>query len=332
MQGCELIIHQPIGYLTIDPFPVDSGFEIDKDLKVGNHPLAAAELAGPLASAAGTLDNYQLVNNPTFAYVSSAWAKGTIDEANADAKLRIFITKVELLMLGLWMIKDNSVNPLRAYLRVDDSEGPHFRAHVSTNQFYSAAGKLDTVHFTKGEFEQSVAFYRQIWDLLPKRPENERQATALVLGGRLSRTLYLVQAARSSADLLIRIAFCCMCLEALFSTDNAGIAHRISERAAMFIGEDGTEKRTIYTEMHRLYRTRSAVVHGSPVKESRVPALTAAMVRCDDYLRRCLTKILVDRALLDLFEHKDPKAIDVYFLDHLFPEPPPATAGGTTAT
>jgi len=318
-QGFDLTFQQPIAYLTIDPYPIDSGFTIEENLKIGNRPEAGAQIASMLASAAGTLDTYQLTHSPTFAYALSSWAEGAIDEADAEAKLRIFVTKIQHLMLGLWLVKDNSANPLKAYLRVDGASGPYYMGFGFANQFHTADADLRPTHFSNTEFEQGVEFYRQLSAVIPQRPESESRATGLVLGGRLSRTIYLIQAARTAPDLLIRIAFSCVCLEALFSTDTSGIAHRISERTAMFLGTTGPDRRAIYSDIHQLYRTRSAVLHGSSVKESKVPLLSALTRRCDDYLRRCITKILCDPLLLDLFERRPAGRVDAYFLDHLFP-------------
>lgn len=318
--GCSVLVLQPIGYLTIDPLHPADGYVIEKDIKVGNNPAAARELAQQLVVPAGTLDLFQLANNPTFAYVYKSHAVGTMDEANADAYLRIFVVKIVFLMHALWLVKDNSANPLTAYLRLDDQSGPHFLSQGFTLQTYTADCHTRPVHFSRTEFDRAVEYFHQIQAIVPQKPENEEYLTGLE-GSRLARTIYFAQAARTTNDLLIRIAFYCMCFESLFSTDMAGVAHRVSERVAVFLGKSGAERRAIYDDVHKLYGTRSTVVHGSEIKSSKVSGLVEVTVRGDDYLRRCLAKILADEALQELFAGK-PEGISQHFVNELFPLEP----------
>ncbi len=315
--GCSVTLFQPIAYLTIDPLHPADGFVIETDIKFGNNPAAAHELAELFVGPAGSHDLFQLRNNPTFAYVHKSHAVGTMDEANADAYLRIFVVKTVFMMFGLWMVKDNSANGLRAYLRLDDQAGSHGLSNEHSTQFFTADCQLRYVHYSKAEFDRAVGYFHQIQTLVPHVPENEKYLTGLA-GSRLARTIYFAQAARNTSDLLIKIAFYCMCFESLFSTETAGVAHRVSERVAVFLGTNGAEKRAIYDDVHALYGTRSAVVHGGEIKSSKVPGLVAIAVRGDDYLRRCLAKILADAGLQQLFDGK-ATAINAHFVDQLFP-------------
>ncbi len=236
-----------------------------------------------------------------------------MDEKNGIAFLHIFIVKVQLLVLGLWMVKDNSVNPLRAYLCLDDQTGPHFLSEGFTTFFFTAHCDINTTHFTLEEFERSVAFYRQFDTVIPKAPQNENRLSGLTHDSRLARTLYFLQAARNTNDLLVKIAFYCMCLESLFSTDREGITYRVAERTALFIGSDGAERRRVLEDVTKLYGTRSKVVHGDLVRRSHLPELIDRVKRGDGYLRACLTKILGAPAMLELFSKKPNEAIIEHF-------------------
>ncbi len=316
--GSELKVMQSIVFLTVDVLPV-KGYEIEDSIRIGNDaPTAGAFAQKEFAETAGTLDAFQLEHNPTYAYVASRFTSGTMDEATGLAYLRAFVVKVQTLLLALWMIKDNSANALTAYYRLDDADGPHFISEDFTTYFFTADCELRTTHFTAVEWERAIAFLRQLDAAIPKLPQNERRVSGLIHESRLARTLYTLQAARNTSDLLVKIAFYCMCLEALFSTDKEGITYRIAERTALFLGNDGPERRAILEDVTKLYATRSKVVHGDLVKKTQLPDLLERVKRGDDYLRRCLTKIMADNALLHLFTKKPSEAIVEHFKAQVF--------------
>jgi hypothetical protein len=315
----EVFILQPISYLTVDPLPV-TGYDIDDQYRIGNDaPTVDAIAHGKFAEPAGTLDTFQLAKTPTYAYVATRYREGALDQDTALDCLHNFIFKTQLLALGLWFVKDNSANPYRAYFRMDDGDGPHFLSDVFSTYFYTADCELRNEHFSKDEFDKGVSFYRKLNAVIPKVPQDETRISGLIHDSRIARTLYFLQAGRNTADLLVRIAFYCMCLESLFSTDKAGVTHRVSERTAVFLGRDGTARRAIYADIHTLYSTRSTVVHGAHVKPNKLPELIQLTRKGDEYLRRCLTQVLDDPALLDLFTKGAAKAVDNHFVDSLFP-------------
>lgn len=52
-------------------------------------------------------------------------------------------------------------------------------------------------------------------------------------------------------------------IEALLSTDNIGISHKIAERVASVLHKDSDERYKIYQRLKKIYDTRSKLVHGS---------------------------------------------------------------------
>jgi hypothetical protein len=287
--GSEVTIQQPLLYLTLDALPT-TGYLIEDNFRVGNHAATAHAFAAEYADAAGSLDKFQLANNPTYAYLANRYAAGTMNQENGLAFLHAFIVKVQLLLLGLWMVKDNSANAWTAYFRLDDDAGPHFLSEGYMTFFFTADCELRAGHFNAEEFERAVAFYRQFDGVIPKLPYTQKRISGLTHDSRLARTLYFLQAGRNTSDLLIKIAFYCMCLESLFSTDKEGITYRIAERTALFIGSNGLERRKIFEDVAKLYGTRSKVVHGDLVKHRQLPDLIERVKRGDGYLRSCLRR------------------------------------------
>lgn len=309
---------QPITHLKIvEPLPVKGG-AIDEFFRIGNHAETAGAFADKFKDSAGTLNTFQIANNYVYAYSANRYAKGEINETDGAALMHSFMVKTQLLMLALWMVKDNSANAYEAYLRLDDDTGPHFIGERFSNWFFMADCELRVIAFTRAEFEAALGFYEQFDRIIPKLPHDEKRVSGLIHDSRVVRTLYFVQAARATADLLVKIAFYCMCLESLFSTDKEGITYRVAERNAFFIGNHGPERRAIFDDVSRLYNTRSKVVHGDLVKKAQLPDLFERVKRGDDYLRRCLTKILGDPAMLELFSSKANEDIIEHFKAQVF--------------
>src|SRR5205814_574151 len=82
---------------------------------------------------------------------------------------------------------------------------------------------------------------------------------------RLLRAQYFCQAARSEADLGVKISLYMTCLEILFSNDASELAHKLSERIACFLATDPKQRKAIFGTIKRAYNIRSKVVHGDVV-------------------------------------------------------------------
>jgi hypothetical protein len=313
----ELHVMQPITWLTLDPIS-PNGIRFEKDIRIGCDLAAAKELAEKFLNDAGRIDTFQLANNPAYTFVANQYGQGTMDEPNCDAYLRIFVVRVQVFLLALWFVKDNSANALKAYLRVDDSQGPHCLAQTYTTWFSSSDCQYRSEHFSQAQLAEALKFYGELTAAIPHAPENEPQLSGLVHGSRLARAIYMLEAARNSSDLLVKIAFYCMCLESLFSTDKEGITYRIAERTALFAGTTGQERRLILTDVSKLYGTRSSVVHGDAVRSTQLPSLIERVKRTDGYLRVCLTKVLRDPPMRTLFSTQPKEAIVEHFKAQVF--------------
>jgi hypothetical protein len=187
---------------------------------------------------------------------------------------------------------------------------------------YRCADTSSTVTtFSAEEVDRAIAYSKQIIAIVP---QIEIQVDAPPPSGastdsRTARVSYFLDSARGDRDVAARIAAYCMCFETLFSTDTAGVSHRVAERTALFVGATGTERRAIYQDMKALYAIRSKLVHGSHIKGTALQSAPELSIRGDDYLRRCIRAILGDQTLLELFSGTNTDAIDHYFIERLFP-------------
>lgn len=85
-----------------------------------------------------------------------------------------------------------------------------------------------------------------------------------------------------------QIVDCWIALEALFAADSTQeVTFRASLRAAKFIGIKEDDRSKTYARLKKLYNTRSRVVHGEQVEQSRLEQDASDTL---EYLRRSLTK------------------------------------------
>ena len=315
----ELCVFQALGGIEI-PVQAGTSFTFTDEFKVSNDPELLKEIRERFLVP--TL-NRQLAAattpTKTFAYFLRNYAEGRMTDENIAVFLNVFVSHADLLFLGLWAIRDNSVNPGQAFLVTRDAQGTRLQNHPLVAKYTNATRDVVTTQFSREEITKAAEIADRITALLPTAPMNDLPKSSFSHPSRFGRAMSFLQATRTSGDLALKIVFYCTALEALFSTSNEEVAHQISERLALFIGKDGEEQQTIYLNTKRLYTLRSRAVHGSPVPikdDDDFPRLIAG----DDYLRRAVLRILDSTELSESFTKATEKEMQAYFLNELFPK------------
>jgi hypothetical protein len=133
---------------------------------------------------------------------------------------------------------------------------------------------------------------------------------------RTGSAVEFVSAASESGNLAVKIANYCSAMEALFTTDGAELAHKLAERAALFLGERGEDRRAIYATVKRAYTVRSKTVHGDTLTPKQVEDLPVLSSSCDTLLRTVLNTILEDETLrTQVFDVQTPDPLEQFFQD-----------------
>jgi hypothetical protein len=318
----QFVAIQIYTHLTLDGLP-PKGIDLDANVTISSDPALREAITNARALPwVGKLEADVVMGAQSFAHSLRRSPEPRMEKAVLLVFVRVFSASAKLFLLALWLIKDNSGNCGPAYVSVQE-EGRIGMASQRHDAFYStSAGTIETTHFTRSEVDRAVEYYRQVDTVLPKtKPALEEESTSGVIHeSRIGRTLYFVQAARNAGDIAVKIAFYCICFESLFSTDTSGVSHRVAERAATFLGKTGTARRSIYSDVHELYGIRSKVVHGSPIKPSKLSEIVALTRRGDEHLRGCIRRILDEAPMLDLFSKRSSDAIQDHFLNELFPD------------
>ena len=114
-------------------------------------------------------------------------------------------------------------------------------------------------------------------------------------------------------DLAVKVANFCSALEALFSSGETELTHKLSERVACFLSDDPADRWRTYRDLKAAYSIRSKTVHGDRITKGR-DTLDQTTEKLDSLLRKILRRILEAPALQERFMGQEPKDMRDYFL------------------
>ena len=259
------------------------------------------------------------IAKPPFLHTARSLPDTTKD---LDSSGDMFLATWVYVNHALWLVKDNSVNFHRCAGSGTLATGrliPWRGTLIS--YFFDASGEQHTTSISLDELRQARTYLRQLSEMALhlSSTTSDRGGVLLVKGHRLVRAQFFLMSARLHAILPLRIAQYVACLEALVSTDQSELKHRLCERIALFLASSGEEQERIYDGVSLAYSVRSAVVHGDRVKHEPL-RLSDISRDCDDIIRALFRKILGDAELSQLFDEcrttKD--SLDKYFKSKLF--------------
>lgn len=133
---------------------------------------------------------------------------------------------------------------------------------------------------------------------------------------RINRALHFVKQAREARNLAYKISNFCSAFEALFSTDNMELSHKLSERIAFFMKEDLIKVETFKT-MKKAYGIRSKLTHGDTLDNKHLDQLPEISTQLDRILRLSINKIIENPDLFEIFE-SSKNSIDAHFEGLIF--------------
>jgi hypothetical protein len=207
-------------------------------------------------------------------------------ETSAIEYLNSFLSAIKTLSLSLWFLKDCSADFEIGFLEYEVDGEILVSSNTYGGLYKKANGKRELTVFTKEELEQfKDLFERTEINDIRNSPE---QTAILSDNNRIEICSYLLQIARKEKDLAIRIANYSTCFEALLTSDNLEISHKLSERIAFFLSDHPEKRLSIYKTIKKIYGVRSSVLHGSRLKDKVSKELVELSEFCDLTLRALL--------------------------------------------
>jgi hypothetical protein len=221
-----------------------------------------------------------------------------------------YIESLNLFVMFLWFIKDNSVNTsnLLTYLPSRTYTFTKFKNNLYSN----ATGKYEMTSFSYDELMETS----KIFDIYTKYSTGEyieRQSLNNIDPGafnfkaynknnRIERVINFLIIARTKSFLPLRIAFYMTVFESLFTTDFSELSHKIAERTALYVSGSPEVKMKNYNVVKRAYDVRSKYFHGQVLAKNKddINNLIQLSTDIDSLLRTILKKVLIEDSELFL--------------------------------
>lgn len=287
------------------------GDKIESDTFITNNKEVIKSFITPnFIKIAGILESNFILDSSAVIYKeenSDGMNRGGIE------KLDKFNSKIKLFQTCLWLIKDNSAYTELGYCITKKKKAIKIDSNFLTSIYTNASGNKRTTDFTREELRKARYIYKNIEEIAPYEVSFAAKKRGL---NRFERALFYVQIARSNDDLSLKISEYCSTLESLLSTNPNEIAHQLSERVAILIGQNKSDRNQIYREIKKAYGIRSKIVHGAKISDKEIKGIPQLSRKLDSYLRIVFLKISDDE-YWPIFK-SDNQEIDNYFLNQIF--------------
>lgn len=223
------------------------------------------------------------------------------------------------LLFYFWFSKDNSVSVDYIYSRTVPATNPSMNLLSNNyltfytcecNQIESVFSEMEIIYAHKiHTLCKNICPTYQDVSLLHKTTEGDlTNPTKSFINAeikyhslnRLEKALLFLSSARMESHLLSKIAGYCSLLECLFSIDKSDITYKISQRIALYIGNDYQERIYIKGLIVEAYNIRSRYIHGNAISKNDLKPkgdfhesnLIRVSKEIDNTVRVILTKIV----------------------------------------
>ncbi len=231
---------------------------------------------------------------------------------------------MELFVQCFWLVKDCCVYQSNLFTNIPT----HKRTFVenSISVFSKANGEYEDSTFTKSELQKVMALTLKIRPLFtvagkdtrpdPKINEYRYGSHKYIKAkelGRVDRAWQFLFYARSTTSVSLKISFYVMALESLFSGDGSEIAHKVSERVAIYLGDSAKQEKETFALVKKIYGFRSKYVHGNPVE---IENMDLVSTNADELLRKVMLKVFLE----DYTTFNSSKKLEEYLTGLIFRE------------
>lgn len=235
--------------------------------------------------------------------------------------------QVEIFLVFLWFVKDNSISLEQAYGHFTIAKTVSW--WTGRNIFSTCTGQFENTKFNEVELEEVVNLLLNYTEHCAVSEAQSKQKTSWVkkpmesgefragvdpykIENRIERTMSFLSSARSTPHLPQKITHYMAILECLFSSDGSEIIHKVSERTAFYLEETKAERIALYKAIKNAYSVRSKFVHGDEPKKTHEQLCDIA-IEVDIIIRRVLKKVILTD--YKIFLQKD---LNQYFTELIF--------------
>ena len=284
-----------------------------------NQELKKDNFSHPLFEKAIGSMRYEKLHTPSdYAFLMQE-TEGRFDETTLTSILGHQMDRVHQFANGLatalWFIKDNSVNMSDIFGHITQGAYHSMLCMSPISNVSNCHGENQEVSFTRNEIDQAIAVARQYIKICPQDEEEfkdriqtetfsndinkgilkgENDTISYNKFNRIERAIKFMQVVRETGYLPRKIALYMPIFECLFATEASEVTHKVAERVAFYIGNEG--KKDIFKVMKAAYNVRSRYLHGEELLNSQKGReyQTRLSSEIDDIARYLLTRIIME--------------------------------------
>lgn len=217
------------------------------------------------------------------------WQEGAGPESVQDAAQ----ARMSLVALSCWLTRPSPFSYEIVVHAHKSSTGLWLINQLNQVPRAEAGPGYDDTQLSQTELERS----RELFDRIVSLPRPGAIWTSLY-------TLWRALQVRGQGE--FRILTLWIAIEALFGPEDAReIRHRLAERIALFLAPIGDDARSLYRAVKKGYDIRSKIAHGMRTKDELFEAGDDHMHNAQEWLRKSLTKILLNDRLAATFNSKE---------------------------
>ncbi len=230
-------------------------------------------------------------------------------------ELQDFFRDALAFLTALWMFKDNSVNFELGF--AISQKKLHIHSNSMAFHYWTKTGEKDPMLIDQDLLgDVASKCFNNFRGIKTKdEPVSVYQQKST---SRLNVAVSLLQQARSTSDLGVKIANYCSFFESILSTSSSELSHQMAERAAFFLRNKPTERLAHYKRSKRAYAVRSKIVHGDKISNGQLKDILDIADHCDEMARELLSLSLDNKEFNDALKSNSNDDLDNLMLNKIF--------------
>jgi hypothetical protein len=309
------INHLEISEKINGTIPISNGIQLTNDPEI-----IKSILTPSLEQVIGIIESEALQKSKAIFFLARKSNKKDTQDLmyqNANDDLLTFLGSIAQFLNFLWLKKDHSSFSMLGYSEIlrFENEG-RISSNVFSNSYggnsYLADGTHSHTIFKQNEISEILELFECI-EIGSYGESKTINTFSNPKNSKLGIALSFLDIAREQSDLGMKITNYCSLLEALFSTSNGELSHRVAERTACFLEDKPEEKYELFKVIKDTYGIRSEFVHGSSIGKKRINKIRDYSNFIDEVCRRVLLKILTTNEFSRFINNKEFSKIDEYF-------------------
>ena len=237
-----------------------------------------------IAEKIGRIELDYFIKSPNF--VLCELSEEDLRGSDLEEFLLVLLIWIKGLFRSAWVLFDHNMDCDAAYLFLYDEDTV---LKCSSNFLAQRSIRADCsekeIRLNQRDLKRWERMHHKINTYLHTKESHDLRFSMEKGYCRSGRALNFIESARVSLNVGFKIAHYISAFEALFSTSTSELSHKLSERVAFFLADQGYSRMEVFKNVKAAYDVRSKFVHGTGASDAKIDEMVKLSVCCDKYLR-----------------------------------------------